>query len=79
MLTGVIRPVESRTVDVQVDDLTTLQETLQAQTPDGWDIVSLPQRTIARRDGLQEIEADDMTTLIGKVPDGWQLLYVRRV
>lgn len=32
-----------------------------------------------RRDGIEEIEADDMAALAAKVPDGWQMLSVRSV
>ncbi|EQM81796.1 MULTISPECIES: hypothetical protein [Microbacterium] len=30
-----------------------------------------------RRDGLREIEAENMDALIALVPEGWQLLSVR--
>lgn len=32
-----------------------------------------------RRDGEREIEADDMAALEAQVPEGWQVLSVRRV
>lgn len=35
--------------------------------------------TIAGRDGVTEIQADDMAALQAKVPEGYQLLSVRRV
>ncbi|MCR2824488.1 hypothetical protein [Microbacterium sp. zg.Y909] len=34
--------------------------------------------TIVRRDGGREIEADDMPALKAQVPEGWQLVHVRK-
>lgn len=60
------------------------------QTPNGWELPSSPVTmpkgtnamtavaTIARRDELREVEADDMAALEAKVPEGWQLVTVRR-
>ncbi|MDQ4212485.1 hypothetical protein [Microbacterium capsulatum] len=91
MLIGVIRPVESQTATVQAEELDEIQDLLAAQTPPGWQLASAPvamakkdtiltaEGTIVRRDGVQEIEADDMTSLEAKVPDGYLLLSVRSV
>lgn len=91
MLIGSIRPVETRTVDVKGDSLEDVTGQIAAQTPAGFDLVSAPARmpkggqgiettaTFERRDAPTEIEADDLDALTGKVPDGWQLLSVRRV
>ncbi|WP_424935495.1 MULTISPECIES: hypothetical protein [Bacteria] len=91
MLIGLIRPVESKTVTVQGHELDEIQELLAAQTPSGWALASAPvsmakkdtlltaEGTIVRRDGVQEIEADDMAALEAKVPEGYRLLSVRHV
>lgn len=77
MLIGRIRPVETRTLEMPTD----VEDVAAAMTPmlpSGWEIQSPKERVIVRIDGVQEIEAEDMPTLEGKVPDGWQLLSVRR-
>ena len=91
MLIGAIRPVESKTHTVQAEELDEIQDLLAAETPKGWQLASAPvamakkdtvltaEGTIVRRDGMQEIEADDMTALEAKVPEGYQLLSVRVV
>jgi hypothetical protein len=91
MLIGLMRPVESKTHTVQAEELDEIQDLLSAETPEGWQLASAPvamakkdtiltaEGTIVRRDGLQEIEADDMAALEAKVPDGYQLLSVRVV
>ena len=68
MLIGTIRPDETRTSPVQGEELDEIQPLVAAQTPAGWEIVEAPvamskkdtiltcEATIARRDGLQEIE-----------------------
>ncbi|WP_234057916.1 hypothetical protein [Microbacterium sp. NFH-22A-Y] len=89
MLTGLIRPVETRTVNVEGDSLADIHGKLTAQVPAGWELTKAPVTmtagstaltatgAIERRDGLREIEADTMTQLEAKVPEGWQLLSVR--
>ncbi|GAA5198468.1 hypothetical protein [Microbacterium jejuense] len=91
MLIGTIRPVETRTIEVEGDSLAALQAAVDAQLPDGWVATNVPAAmpkgsqlltstaTITRMDGTQEIEADDMTALEAKVPDGWKLLSVREL
>lgn len=77
MYIGRIRPVETKTLELpaDVDDVTAA---MTPMLPAGWEILSPKDRTIVRVDGVQEIEAEDMATLEGKVPEGWQLLSVRR-
>lgn len=91
MLIGLIRPVETRAVEVQGASIAELTRTVEAQTPDGWEVTAIPVRmskgstvlsstaTIARRDGAREIDADTVDGLWAKVPDGWQLLSYRVV
>lgn len=86
-----IRPRETRTITVQAEELDEIQDKIREQSPAGWETISAPvtmakkdttmtaEGTIARRDGVEEIEADDMAALEAKVPDGYQLLSVRRV
>lgn len=90
MLVALIRPVESHTVELVGDSLEDVYTQLAGHEPEGYDLVSAPVRMLAgaegikatarfdRRDGLREIEADDMDALMAKVPDGWQMLSVRR-
>jgi hypothetical protein len=85
-----IRPRETRTITVQAEELDEIQDLIRAQTPAGWETISAPvtmskkdttmtaEGTIARRDGVEEIEADDMAALDAKVPEGYQLLSVRQ-
>lgn len=91
MLIGVIRPVESRTVTVQGYEFDEIDDLLAAETPPGWAVVHAPvamakketiltsEARIERRDGVEEIEADDMAALEAKVPEGYRLLSVREV
>jgi len=91
VLIGMICPRETRTITVQAEELDEIQDLIREQSPAGWGTVSAPvsmskkdtmmtaEGTIARRDGVTEIEADDMAALEAKIPDGYQLLSVRRV
>lgn len=91
MLIGRIRPIETRTIDVEGATLADVQAAVAAQTPTGWDVTDVPvampagsakltaTATIARRDDATELEADDMAALEAKVPEGWQLLGVRSI
>lgn len=84
-----MRPIENRSLAVEAADLAGIRERLAAEQPEGFDLVSAPVEmikgapilkatgTFQRRDGIEEIEADDMDALQAKVPDGWQLLSVR--
>lgn len=85
-----MRPLNPRTVEVEGDSLEQVRERVAALTPAGYEATSMPVRmtngtinltataTLERRDGIEEITADDMTTLRAKVPEGWQLLSVVR-
>lgn len=89
MLTGLIRPLEIPSVDVEGDSLADIHAKLTVQVPAGWELTKAPAAMTAGstalkatgttkcRDGMQEIEADTMTKLEAKVPDGWQMLSVR--
>ena len=89
MLIGLIRPLETRSFDVESTDLAGVQEALAALRPEGFDLVSAPVQmikgapilkatgTFHRRDGIEQIEAEDMDALLARVPEGWQLLSVR--
>lgn len=91
MLIGSIRPVETRTVEVQGHSLAEVHEVLDAQCPDGFELTGAPVRmsngttlltavgTYVRRDGGREIEAADRAALDAQVPDGWALVSVRSV
>jgi hypothetical protein len=89
VLIGLMRPVETQSVDVEAADLAAVQTQLASQRPEGFDLISAPvvmikgaatlkaTGTFARRDRVQQIDADDMDALHAKVPEGWQLLNVR--
>lgn len=89
MLTGLIRPVETRTITVEGDSLADVHTKLTAQVPAGWELTAAPVSmtagstalkatgTFERRDGIREIEADTMSQLEAQVPAGWMLLSVR--
>ena len=89
MLIGLIRPLESKTFTVQGLELDEVQDLITAQSPEGWETASAPvamakkdtiltaTATVVRRDGLREIEAEDMDAMHALVPEGYQLLSVR--
>lgn len=91
MLIGTVRPDESRTFEVQGYEFDEINDLIAEQTPAGWDLASAPvamakrdtvltaTATIVRRDGLQEIEAEDMDDVLSKVPEGYKLISVRSV
>mgnify|MGYP001060712493 CR=1 FL=1 len=91
MLSGRIRPVEVTELTVQAPSIAEARAQVEAQVPAGWVVTdaeaTMPKAStmitlnakMARRDGVTEIEADDLDTLRTKVPDGWQLLSVREV
>lgn len=89
MLVALIRPAEKQTATVEGTDIPELRGQLLAQAPAGWDMASahvemkpggirIVEGRFVRREEPREIEADDMTALEAKVPEGWQLLSVRR-
>jgi len=89
VLIGLMRPVETQTFNVEAEDLAGVQTELSAHRPEGFDLISAPvvmikgaavlkaTGTFARRDQVQQIDADNMDALLAKVPEGWQLLNVR--
>ncbi|KKI18702.1 MULTISPECIES: hypothetical protein [unclassified Leucobacter] len=89
MLIGLIRPVETRTVSVEGEGIEEVAQLVAEQTPEGWLPTVIPVEmskhettlrsvaTIARRDGLEEVEGADYTAVVAAVPEGYQLLSVR--
>ncbi|OAN34007.1 hypothetical protein [Microbacterium sp. H83] len=89
MLAALIRPSETSTAEVVGTSLEDVMTQLQAQRPEGFDLVCSPVRmlkgeakmqatgTFQRMDGIREIEADSMAALEAQVPEGWQMLSVR--
>lgn len=89
MLSGRIRPVETRELTVEAPTIDQTLERVRAELPEGWDLTDSAARMpkastmitlrakMARRDGTDEIEAEDIASLRAKVPEGWQLLSVR--
>ncbi|WP_053352237.1 hypothetical protein [Leucobacter musarum] len=90
MLHATIRQIELVQAEVTGEGLPEVQEKLAAARPEGFDLILAPVAmlkgqtaisavgTYARRDGLREIEAETLDQLRAQVPDGWQLLNVRR-
>lgn len=89
VLTGRIRPLETRAVDLQGESLAEIHELAAAATPVGWELTDAPvtmsagtialtaTATILRRSDVQELEAGSFAELRAKVPDGFQLVSVR--
>ena len=90
VLIGLMRPRDPQSLSVEGDSLAQVRDRVDALTPAGYQATSMPVRmtngtinltataTIERRDGLEEISDDNMPALRAKIPDGWQLLSVRR-
>ncbi|WP_336653535.1 MULTISPECIES: hypothetical protein [unclassified Leucobacter] len=90
MYIGTIRPIETATVTAVGAGLEEVAVLVSAQAPEGWDVVETKvamskhettlsaTATIARRDGVQEIQGVDYATVVAAVPDGFQLLHVRQ-
>lgn len=90
MLSAVIRPIETTTVEVAGDSLADIYAKLAAQAPAGFDLAKAPVHmaagssaltatgTFKRVDSEREIEAADMSSLEAQVPDGWRMLSVRK-
>lgn len=91
MLIGTCRPDEKKSFDVEGHSLEEITALVAAQTPAGWEATRIPvamvkgdtllkaTATIERRDGLIEVEAEDIDMLRTKLPDGYKLLSTRRV
>lgn len=90
MLTGSIRPVETRTLEVEAHSLAEAHELLETQCPAGFELANAPVTmgkgttlltavgTFVRRDGARDIEATDRAALDAQGPAGWTLITVRR-
>ncbi|MBN6189984.1 hypothetical protein KZC56_12725 [Microbacterium sp. SSW1-47] len=90
MLIALIRPLGTATADVVGTSLEDVRTQLAAHAQPGFDLASAPVRmlkgeakmeatgTFRRVDGVEQIEAEDMASLEAKVPEGWQMLSVRR-
>ncbi|MEQ6898655.1 hypothetical protein [Microbacterium sp. KR10-403] len=88
MLSGRIRPIETRELTVQAPSIDETRQQVRSEVPEGWDLTdaaaTMPKAStmitlnakMARRDGVEEIEAEDIAALRAKVPEGWQLLSV---
>lgn len=90
MLVATIRPIEKHTATAEGTEIPDLRAQLIAEAPAGWDMVSahvemkpggirIVTGKFEGRDEPREIEAEDMDALHAKVPEGWQMLSVRRV
>ena len=89
MYIGMIRPTGSQTTSVTGASLEDVQQQLERQRPDGFELVNSPAEmvkgaalikttgTFERRDSVQEIEADTIDGVRALVPAGWHLLSVR--
>lgn len=89
VLIGTIRPVETRTIEVEAHSLAEAHELLEAQCPAGFELANAPVTmgkgitlltavgTFVRRDGARDIEAADRAALDAQVPKGWALISVR--
>lgn len=85
---ALIRPVETRQVDVQGESLEAIQEQLRAELPEGFMVASAPVQmsksetdvhatgTYVRQDGVTEIEVADIADARAKTPEGWQVLCI---
>lgn len=89
MYIGMIRPVETKTINVQGEGLPEVHELVYAQATEGWSVVSMSvamskhetvlscEATLARRDGIETIEGADYADVVSRVPEGFQLLSVQ--
>lgn len=89
MLIAMIRPAEKYIAKATGTEIPDLQAELIAGAPAGWEMVSahvemqpggirIVEGKFERRDEPTEIEAEDMDSLLAKVPDGWRMLSVRK-
>lgn len=89
MLIAMIRPSEKHVAKATGTEIPDLQSELIAGAPEGWEMVSahvemqpggirIVEGKFERRDEPTEIEAESMDALMAKVPEGWQVLSVRR-
>ncbi len=91
MLIGVIRSTETRNLTITGDDVEELRAQLAAQVPVGWVVTDSPvtktkqvpsltmAARLARWGDLAEVEGESVEAVRAAVPDGYQLILVRRV
>lgn len=91
MYIGTIRPVETSSIDLTGHSLAEIKEQALAATPAGFRLASTPVKmikgsteltataTFRRHDGGRDIEADDREALHALVPEGWQLVSIRKL
>lgn len=75
MLTGRIRPVETRILEV-AGTHDEVVAALNAAAVDGWEVDSITTRRLARYGATVTVEAANIDAVRAKVPDGHQLLSV---
>lgn len=90
MYIGTIRPIETATVTAVGSGLEEVAVLVSAQAPEGWEVtetkVAMSKHettlnataTIARRDGVREIQGVDYAAVVAAVPAGHELLSVRQ-
>lgn len=91
VLIGTARPDENQSFDVEGRSLEEITAQIAAKTPVGWEATHAPvamvkgdtllksTTTIERRDGLIEVEGEDLDGVRAKLPAGYRLLSLRRV
>ncbi|MEV5340927.1 MULTISPECIES: hypothetical protein [Actinomycetes] len=90
MLIGMIRPTATANLPAHSHVQADLRDGLERQVPAGHELTHARVEMVKgstelighgryRSAEFHEIEADDMTALRAKVPEGWQLLNVRSV
>lgn len=91
MFIGTIRSTETRTVEAAADSMSEARADILTQVPAGWTLTDAPATKkaggeavtvtakLANWADMRDIEAEDMTALRALVPDGYQLISVRRV
>lgn len=91
MLIGVIRSTETTNLTITGDDVEELRAQLAAQVPVGWVVTDspvtktkqVPSLTMAARlahwGDLAEVECESVEAVRAAMPDGYQLILVRRV
>ncbi|WP_290106297.1 hypothetical protein [Microbacterium oryzae] len=88
MLVGVIRRDDGGQLEAEAETQAEVREALEAQVPAGHVLtdarVAMIKRSTRisavgryRHTEIAEVEADDMTALEAKVPEGWKLMSVR--
>lgn len=77
MLTGRVRPVETRTLGVEGthDEIVAA---LDAAATGGWEVQSITSRKLIRFGEVSTIEGTDLDAVRARVPQGHQLLSVTR-